>query len=86
MASNNFTKYSIISVFILLYMIVSTISMIHSIDFFSLSNSKAMAISLATAFEIGQVAALCGILILDKTNRFVIWGLFCGCVCFVGGG
>lgn len=76
MANNNFIKYGIISVFILLYMIVSTISMIHSIDFFSLSNSKAMAISLATAFEIGQVAALCGILILDKTNRFVIWGLF----------
>lgn len=50
--------------------------MIHSIDFFGLSNNKGMALALATAFEIGQVAALCGILILDKTNRFVIWFLF----------
>lgn len=69
-------KYGIISVFILLYLMVSTISMIHSIDFFGLSNNKAMSISLSTAFEVGQVAALCGILILDKTNRFVIWSLF----------
>jgi hypothetical protein len=50
--------------------------MIHSIDFFGLSNSTGMALALATAFEIGQVAALCGILILDKANRFVIWSLF----------
>jgi len=35
-----------------------------------------MSIALSTAFEIGQVAALCGILILDKANRFVIWSLF----------
>ena len=69
-------KYSIISVFVLLYLIVSTISMIHSIDFFGLSNNKSMSIALSTAFEIGQVAALCGILILDKANRFVIWSLF----------
>ena len=47
--------------------------MIHSIDFFGLSNNKSMSIALSTAFEIGQVAALCGILILDKANRFVIW-------------
>lgn len=76
MKNNNLIKYGIISVFITLYLIVSTISMIHSIDFFGLSNSKGMALALATAFEIGQVAALCGILILDKTNRFVIWFLF----------
>lgn len=69
-------KYGIISVFVLLYMLVSTISMIHSIDFFGLSNNSAMSITLSTAFEVGQVAALCGILILDKTNRFVIWSLF----------
>lgn len=76
MKNNNLIKYGIISVFITLYLIVSTISMIHSIDFFGLSNNKGMALALATAFEIGQVAALCGILILDKTNRFVIWFLF----------
>ena len=57
-------------------MLVSTISMIHSIDFFGLSNNKSMAVTLSIAFEVGQVAALCGILILDKANRFVIWSLF----------
>ena len=76
MKKDNVIKYGIISVFVSLYLIVSTISMIHSIDFFGLSNSNGMALALATAFEIGQVAALCGILILDKTNRFVIWSLF----------
>ena len=76
MKHNLRVKYGIISVFILLYLMVSTISMIHSIDFFGLSNNKAMSISLSTAFEVGQVAALCGILILDKANRFVIWSLF----------
>lgn len=76
MKNSKLTKYVIISVFIALYLIVSTISMIHSIDFFGLSNSNGMALALATAFEIGQVAALCGILILDKANRFVIWFLF----------
>jgi hypothetical protein len=35
-----------------------------------------MAVTLSIAFEVGQVAALCGILILDKANRFVIWSLF----------
>jgi len=74
--SNNVVKYSVISVFVLLYAIVSTISMIHSIDFFSLSNTRPMSIALASAFEVGQVAALCGILILDKTSRGVVWSLF----------
>ena len=73
---SNTVKYSIISVFVLLYVTVSAISMIHSIDFFSLSNSKEMAFALASAFEIGQVAALCGILILDKTNKGIVWSLF----------
>ena len=73
---SNTIKYSIISVFVLLYMIVSAISMIHSIDFFGLSNTDSMAIALASAFEVGQVAALCGILILDKTNKGIVWALF----------
>ena len=76
MKKDNLIKYGIITVFVSLYLIVSTISMIHSIDFFGLSNSSGMALALASAFEIGQVAALCGILILDKTNRVVIWSLF----------
>lgn len=76
MNKDNIIKYSIISVFVSLYFLVATISMIHSIKFFGLSNSEAMSITLSIAFELGQVAALCGILILDKTNKGVVWALF----------
>lgn len=76
MNRDNIVKYSIISVFVSLYFLVATISMIHSIKFFGLSNSNAMAITLSIAFELGQVAALCGILILDKTSKGVVWSLF----------
>lgn len=76
MKKDNIIKYSIISVFVSLYFLVATISMIHSIEFFGLSNSDAMSITLSIAFELGQVAALCGILILDKTSKGVVWALF----------
>lgn len=76
MNRDNIIKYSIISVFVSLYFLVATISMIHSIKFFGLSNSNAMAITLSIAFELGQVAALCGILILDKTSKGIVWALF----------
>ena len=45
MKKDNVIKYGIISVFVSLYLIVSTISMIHSIDFFGLSNSNGMALA-----------------------------------------
>lgn len=76
MKKDNIVKYSVISVFVSLYFLVATISMIHSIKFFGLSNSNAMSVTLSVAFELGQVAALCGILILDKTSKGVVWALF----------
>lgn len=66
----------IITTFVSLYLIVSVISTIHVIDFFSLSNPKWLAVSLAIAFEIGAAASLASLIVLDKMNRSLVWGLF----------
>ena len=68
--------YFIISIFCSLYFLVATISMINSVAFFDLSHSGLMSWSLAIGFEIGAAASLAAIIILDKTNKTMIWGLF----------
>jgi hypothetical protein len=70
------TSYFIIGTFVGLYLIVSAISTVHVINFFELSNPKWLAISLALAFEIGAAASLSSLIILDKTNKFLVWMLF----------
>jgi len=66
----------IITTFISLYLIVSVISTIHVIEFFSLSNPQWLSISLAVAFEIGAAASLASLIVLDKMNKSLVWGLF----------
>lgn len=66
----------IITTFVSLYLIVSVISTIHVIDFFSLSNPQWLSISLAIAFEIGAAASLASLIVLDKMNKSLVWGLF----------
>jgi hypothetical protein len=66
----------IISIFCSLYFLVATISMINSVAFFDLSHSGLMSWSLAVGFEIGAAASLAAIIILDKTNKTMVWGLF----------
>ena len=66
----------IISIFCSLYFLVATISMINSVAFFDLSHSGLMSWSLAIGFEIGAAASLAAIVILDKTNKTMVWGLF----------
>jgi hypothetical protein len=73
---DNIIKWSIISIFVGLYSMVSIISTIHVIDFFRLSNPDWLAITLAIAFEIGAAASLAAIIILDKTSRWLVWSLF----------
>lgn len=73
---DNIIKWSIISIFIGLYALVSCISTIHVIDFFRLSNPNWLAITLAIAFEVGAAASLAAIVILDKTSRSLVWFLF----------
>jgi len=66
----------IISIFCGLYFLVATISMINSVAFFDLSHSGLMSWSLAIGFEIGAAASLAAIIILDKTNKTMVWSLF----------
>ena len=73
---NNLLHGFIITTFVSLYAIVSVISTIHVIEFFSLSNPYWLAVSLAVAFEIGAAASLASIIVLDKMNKSLIWGLF----------
>ena len=70
------TSYFVIGTFVTLYLLVSVISTIHVIDFFKLSNSDLLAISLAVAFEIGAAASLASIITLEKMNKGIVWGLF----------
>lgn len=74
--NSNFIKYSTITIFIVLYAIVSVISTIHVIDFFGLSNPRWLAVSLAIAFEFGAAASLCSLVILDKLNKNLVWFIF----------
>ena len=73
---DNIIKWSIISIFVLLYSMVSIISTIHVIDFFKLSNPDWLAITLAIAFEVGAAACLGAIVILNKTSKALVWMLF----------
>ena len=68
--------YFIIGIFVSLYFLVATISMINSVAFFDLSHSGLMSWSLAVGFEIGAAASLAAIIILDKTNKTMVWSLF----------
>lgn len=70
------TQFFIIGTFVTLYLLVSIISTIHVIDFFSMSNPEWLAISLAIAFEVGAAASLASIITLDKMNKGIVWGLF----------
>ena len=73
---DNIVKWSIVSIFVALYAMVSIISTIHVIDFFRLSNPEWLAITLAISFEIGASACLGAIVILDRTSRWLVWALF----------
>ena len=70
------THYFIIGSFVTLYLLVSIISTIHVVDFFKLSNPTWLAISLAIGFEVGAAASLASIIVLDKMNKGIVWGLF----------
>lgn len=62
--------------FLLIPLIVSVISSIHVINFFELSNGKALAIALSVSFEIGALSALAGLVVMDKINKNVIYFIF----------
>ena len=76
MEKNKLVHYFIIGIFVSLYFLVATISMINSVAFFDLSHSGLMNWALAIGFELGAAASLAAIVILDKTNKTMVWGLF----------
>lgn len=76
MNKNKLVHFSIISIFVSLYLLVATISMINSVDFFNISHNGILSWSLAIGFELGAAASLAAIIILDKTNKTMVWSLF----------
>ena len=73
---NKLVHIFIVSIFAVLYVMTSVVSTIHVIDFFALSNFKGMAITLAIAFEVGAMACLAAIVIMEKMNKLLVWCLF----------
>ena len=73
---NKLIHYFIISIFCSLYFLVATISMINSVAFFNLAHDGIMNWALAIGFELGAAASLAAIIILDKTNKTMVWTLF----------
>lgn len=76
MDKNKLVSRFVILTFVLLYALVSIISTIHVIDFFELSNPYWLAVTLAIGFELGAAASLASLVILDKTNKTLVWALF----------
>lgn len=76
MNQDKLVKRFIIGTFVTLYVLVSVISTIHVIDFFELSNPYWLAVTLAIGFEVGAAASLASLVILDKTNKGLVWALF----------
>lgn len=66
----------IIGIFVTLYFLVATISMINSVAFFDLTHDGLMNWALAIGFELGAAASLAAIIILEKTNKTMVWSLF----------
>ena len=73
---NKLVHYFIIGIFCSLYFLVATISMINSVAFFDLTHEGIMNWALAIGFELGAAASLAAIIILDKTNKTMVWSLF----------
>ena len=76
MEKNKLVHLGIIGIFLSLYFLVATISMINSVAFFDLAHDGLMNWALAIGFELGAAASLAAIIILDKTNRTMVWSLF----------
>jgi hypothetical protein len=76
MDKNKLVSRFVISTFVVLYALVSIISTIHVIDFFELSNPYWLAVTLAIGFEVGAAASLASLVILEKTNKTLVWALF----------
>jgi len=73
-AKHSFLKYSLVTLFALLYGLSAFVSGYHAIEFFSLANAYWLAVLLAITFEIGQAAVLFYVL-QSKTKSYGPWVL-----------
>ena len=71
---HSFLKYSLVTLFALLYGLSAFVSGYHAIEFFSLANAYWLALLLAITFEIGQAAVLFYVL-QSKTKSYGPWVL-----------
>ena len=69
-------KKLIIGTFVAIPFLSSLISTIHLVNLFALGNNSWMAITLAIAFEIGSIASLLILTILDRINKGMIMSIF----------
>ena len=65
-------KRILIILFTILYIGIGTVSVIHAINFFAISNEGWLALILAIAFEIGQAAVLFSLLV-NKSKKTMPW-------------
>ena len=65
-------KRILIVLFTILYIAIGTVSVIHAINFFAISNEGWLALILAIAFEIGQAAVLFSLLV-NKSKKTMPW-------------
>ena len=71
-AKHSFLKYSLVTLFALLYGLSAFVSGYHAIEFFSLANAYWLALLLAITFEIGQATVLFYVL-QSKTKSYGPW-------------
>jgi len=71
---NKLNKW-VIATYISLYIVISFVSTMHSVSFFGMTNDPWMSYALAGAFELGQLAAMAGLMTLEKSNKKLIIGL-----------
>lgn len=77
MRNSKIIKYSTASLYVMLYVIVATISCICSIDFFNMTHNTMSSVILAISFEIGSMGCLFGALTtLRNKNNALIWIMF----------
>lgn len=74
--NNALMRKIIITSFIVVPIISSTISALHIVDFFSLGNPTWLSIALAIAIELGSIASFLTLSILDKLNKSIVWTVF----------
>lgn len=66
----------ILAAFLAIPLISSIISMFHLVEFFELGNTSWMALGLGISFEIGSIASLLTMTILDKIKSWMIYSIF----------